>query len=864
MAKNKNELTPLMAQYQSIKAKYPDAILLFRVGDFYETFCEDAIKTSSILGIVLTSRNNGSSDVPLAGFPYHALDIYLPKLVRAGQRVAICEQLEDPKFAKTIVKRGVTEVITPGTTTLESTLNSKENNFLAAISFNKNNYGVALLDLSTGEFFISEGSKEYIENILESFNPKEVLYERSKHEELYHWLINKFYLYKLDDWCFNYDNAVNKILNHFKISTLRSFGIENFYDALIAAGAILNYLEITQHEKLSHLNKITTLQINDYLIIDKYTLKNLELISSTNEKAKTLFDILDDTITPMGGRLLKRWITFPLLDINQINQRLDFVEFFYNNKYLIDEIRTLLKQIGDLSRLTSKISSGKITPREVNNIRIALESIKSLKTKFSETDKINILVSQLNPCKELINIIKDTIYENAHSTVGQGNVIKEGINSELDYYRSLIKDSKEFLNKLQEKEALKTGIPSLKIGFNNVFGYYIEIRNTHKNKVPSHWIRKQTLSGAERYITPELKEYEEKILNAENEINRIENELYQKLINHLSTYIETLQLNANIIAQIDVYQSLALKALNNNYVRPIITDDLIIDIKEGRHPVIEKLLPPDKQYVPNDVYIDPNTQQILIITGPNMAGKSALLRQTALIVILAQMGSFVPASYASIGLVDRIFTRVGMNDNISQGESTFMVEMIETSYILNNLTERSLLLLDEIGRGTSTYDGISIAWAVTEYLHEYPYAKPRTLFATHYHELNEMEKYYNRIKNFHISVKEIDNKIIFLRKLLPGGTEHSFGINVAEMAGLPKKVIKRSKEILKQLENSNQNFNLNKNFSKTPEYYQLTFFQFDDELLKEIKKRLNKVDINNITPLEALNILAELKKITGF
>ncbi|MCX7955465.1 MAG: DNA mismatch repair protein MutS [Bacteroidales bacterium] len=867
MKEKTSELTPLMNQYASIKSQYPDAILLFRVGDFYETFGEDAIKTSSILNIALTSRNNGSSDVPLAGFPYHALDVYLPKLVRAGQRVAICEQLEDPKFAKTIVKRGVTEIITPGTATTENIINNKDNNFLAAVYINKNILGIAFLDISTGEFLATEGNKDYIERLIQSFNPKEILYERSKHEFFFNWLGNKFYLYKLDDWLFNYNTSITRLCKHFNTTTLRSFGIGEMTNAIIAAGAIFQYLDLTQHERLSHISKISPIPNENYMWLDKFTIKNLEIIYSPNENATTLIDVIDKTATPMGSRLLKRWITFPLIDINQINNRLNFVEFFYKNSFIIDEILPLLKPIGDLGRLISKISIGKANPRDILQLSLALENIKKIKALFNKNDIIYNLSSQLNPCEQLIDLIKKTIKPDCSLVVGKGDVIQEGVSQKLDEYRFILINNKKYLQELQNKEILKTGISSLKISFNNVFGYYIEVRNTHKDKVPPHWIRKQTLVNAERYITPELKEYEEKILIAEEEISKLENELFQNLISEVLKYIQTLQLNAEIIAQLDCYQSAAKVALENNYTRPEINDSLIIDLKDSRHPVIEKQLPPEVPFVPNDIYIDPSSQQILIITGPNMSGKSAILRQTALIVILAQAGLFVPAKEAKIGMVDRIFTRVGASDNITQGESTFMVEMIETALILNNLSERSLILLDEIGRGTSTYDGISIAWAIAEYLHEYPYGKPRTLFATHYHELNEMEKQYKNIKNYHVSVKEIDDKIIFLHKLMPGGTEHSFGIHVAEMAGLPKSIIKRSKEILKQLEAVDANQKLSRhvsNINKNREGYQLTIFQLDDPTLSEIKKRIEKIDINKITPIEAINILYELKKITGY
>lgn len=862
-----NDTTPLMKQYNSFKAKYPDAILLFRVGDFYETFGEDAIKTSSILGITLTSRNNGAAgEIPLAGFPYHALDTYLPKLVRAGQRVAICEQLEDPKLAKTIVKRGVTEIITPGIVTHENIISTKENHFLAAIFLEKKTIGIALLDISTGEFLTTEGNQEQIDKLIQSFQPKEILYERSQHE-FFSNLFANFYLYKLDDWYFNFETAYEKLKNHFQVNSLKGFGINELKTAICACGAILHYLDITQHQQKQHINKLSRLYHENYVWIDKFSLRNLELLYSPNEKARTLIDIIDKTQTPIGSRLLKRWISFPLIDITQIKHRLNIVEFFVKHHHFINDLNFNLKQIGDLERLVAKISIGKANPRDVIQLHTALKAIHNIKNLFTQDNPVLSIVQQLNECSTLASEIEKVINPECPAQINKGNVIKNGVNKELDELRDIVYHSKEYLNKIQNRESLRTGIPSLKISFNNVFGYYIEVRNTHKDKVPSDWIRKQTLVNAERYITQELKEYEEKILGAEEKIINIETQLFQELIQKILTYIPTLQLNSTLLAQLDCYQSLAVVAIENNYTKPEVNDSLTISIKDGRHPVIEKTLPADKPFIPNDIYLDTEQQQIVIITGPNMSGKSAILRQTALITLLAQIGSFVPASKASIGLVDKIFTRVGANDNISQGESTFMVEMIETAAILNNLSPRSLILLDEIGRGTSTYDGISIAWAIVEYLHEYPNARPRTLFATHYHELNEMEKSYPRIKNYHVSVKEIDNKVIFLRKLLPGGTEHSFGIHVAEMAGIPRSIINRSKEILKQLEQSNQkDKELHKPIDKVAqerEGYQLSIFQLDDPVLKQIRDQIKNIDINNLTPLEALNKLNEIKKITG-
>jgi DNA mismatch repair protein MutS len=862
-----NDSTPLMRQYNSLKSKYPDAILLFRVGDFYETFGEDAIKTSSILGITLTTRNNGyASEVPLAGFPYHALDTYLPRLVRAGQRVAICEQLEDPKFAKTIVKRGVTEIITPGIVTHDRVLVNKENHFLCAIYFEKKNYGISFLDISTGEFFVTEANREELEKLLQSFQPKEILYERSQHEHFFSWLSSSYYLYKIDDWYYTYETAYEKLCNHFKVQSLRGYGIGDFSVGISAAGAILQYLETTQHNKIAHISNISRLYHEEYVWIDKFTLRNLELLYSTNENARTLIDIIDKTVTPMGARLLRRWIAFPLKNIQQIEQRQNIVEFLFQHNEIIQDIVQQLKKIGDLERLISKISIGKAGPRDLLHLNVALQAIKNIKQIFDPKSPLFALSQQLQECDFLAEKISIIIHPECSSTLQKGGVINNGVDAELDELRSILYDSKEFLNKLQQTESLRTGIPSLKISFNNVFGYYIEVRNTHKDKVPSDWIRKQTLTSAERYITQELKKYEEKILGAEEKIIEIENRIYQELLSEITTYIPTLQLNAGLLSQIDCYQSLATVAIENKYYRPKIDDSFIIQLKDARHPVIEKQLPPDKPFIPNDIYIDSDKQQILVITGPNMSGKSAILRQTAIIVLLAQIGSFVPASEAKIGLVDKIFTRVGASDNISQGESTFMVEMIETSTILNNLSERSLILLDEIGRGTSTYDGISIAWAIAEYLHENHIGKPRTLFATHYHELNEMEKSFPRIKNYHVSVKEINNQILFLRKLVEGGTEHSFGIHVAEMAGMPKSIVNRSKEILKQLENSSQQNQLRKPVEQIGQHregYQLSIFQLEDPVLMQIRDKIKSIDINNLTPLEALNMLNEIKKISG-
>ncbi|HOU98917.1 MAG TPA: DNA mismatch repair protein MutS [Bacteroidales bacterium] len=862
-----NDSTPLMKQYNSFKAKYPDAILLFRVGDFYETFGDDAVKTSSILGITLTSRNNGyASEMALAGFPYHALDTYLPKLVRAGQRVAICDQLEDPKLAKTIVKRGVTELITPGIVTHENALTNKENHFLASVYFEKKLFGIALLDISTGEFLATEGDQEQIDKLLQSFQPKEILYERSQHEQIHAWLSQQYYLYKLDDWYYTLDTCKERLIRHFEVDSLKGFGIGDFSVGIAACGAILQYLDTTQHDKLKHITSIARLYHEEYVWIDKFTLRNLELLYSTNENAKTLIDIIDRTQTPMGSRMLKRWVAFPLKDIAQINTRLQLVEFFTKSYDFVQELINNLRHIGDLERLISKVSIAKAGPRDVVQINNALFAIKKIKNLFPQQSPVSVLAGQLNECQTLSDKIASLINPDCPIVINKGNTINSNVDAELDELRNILYHSKEYLNDLQNRESIRTGIPSLKISFNNVFGYYIEVRNTHKDKVPPEWIRKQTLVNAERYITQELKEYEDKILGAEEKILAIETRIFQELLAEILTYIPTLQLNASIISKLDCFQSLATIASENNYSKPEINESFVIDISEGRHPVIEKQLPADKPFIPNDIYLDSDNQQIIVITGPNMSGKSALLRQTAIIVLLAQMGSFVPAKRAKIGLVDKIFTRVGASDNISQGESTFMVEMIETATILNNLSARSLILLDEIGRGTSTYDGISIAWAIAEYIHEYAHGKPRTLFATHYHELNEMEKSFNRIKNFHVSVKEVNNRVLFLRKLVPGGTEHSFGIHVAEMAGMPKSVVHRSKDILKQLEQSNSSNDISKPISTIAperEGYQLSIFQLDDPVLKQIRDQIKNLDINNLTPIEALNKLNEIKKITG-
>ncbi|MBI5218595.1 MAG: DNA mismatch repair protein MutS [Bacteroidia bacterium] len=861
--------TPLMKQYRSIKAKHPDAILLFRVGDFYETFSEDAVKASEILGIVLTKRANGAASfIELAGFPYHALDTYLPKLVRAGQRVAICEQLEDPKMTKTIVKRGVTELVTPGVSLNDNVLEHKENNFLASIHIDKKIAGVSFLDISTGEFYISEGTFDSIEKLIQNFQPKEVLYERSKQNLFEEIFGKKFYTFPLEDWVFTEETANERLLKHFETTSLKGFGVQNLNYGIIAAGAILNYLDLTEHDKLQHITKISRIEEDRYVWLDKFTVRNLELFHSIHEGAKTLIEVVDKSISPMGSRLMKRWISLPLKDIQPIRERLNVVEFFTHNPEFKSEIETCIKQIGDMERIISKVAMARVTPREVLQLKIALGAISPIREKCLSSDNTTLKKygEQLNPCQSVKERIEKELKADPPNQINKGGVMAEGVSSELDELRNIAFSGKDYLLKIQQREIERTGIPSLKVSFNNVFGYYFEVRNTHKDKVPGDWIRKQTLVSAERYINPELKEYEEKILGAEEKILALEQKLFNELVFSIADYIEPIQLNASLIARLDCLLSFATIALQNNYSRPEINDSLIIDIKQGRHPVIEKMLPIGESYIANDVFLDHENQQIIIITGPNMAGKSALLRQTALIVLLAQTGSFIPAESASIGVVDKIFTRVGASDNISLGESTFMVEMNEAASILNNISPRSLILLDELGRGTSTYDGISIAWAIAEYIHEHPSAKAKTLFATHYHELNEMENSFSRIKNYNVSVKDINNKIIFLRKLVKGGSEHSFGIHVAKMAGMPKSVVGRANEILGELEQSHQKKTLTKpvaDLASHREGYQLSFFQLEDPVLKQIRDEIKKLDVNTLTPIDALNKLNEIKKIAG-
>lgn len=857
--------TPLMKQYNAIKTKHPDAILLFRVGDFYETFGEDAIRTSEILGITLTRRANGSAQfIELAGFPYHALDTYLPRLVRAGQRVAICEQLEDPKMTKKIVKRGIIELVTPGVSLNENVLNHKENNFLAAVHIDKKIAGVAFLDISTGEFLTSEGTIEYIDQMLNNFQPKEVLFEKGKKDLFLEYFGPKFYTFKLDDWIFSEDAANDRLLKQFETSSLKGFGVHSLPYGIVAAGAILHYLDLTQHEQLGHITTLSRIEESRYVWLDKFTIKNLELFHSPYEGARTFIDVVDRTISPMGGRLLKRWISLPLKDILPVNERLDIVQYLIESNQVSEEIASLIRQVGDLERLISKVAVARINPREVVQLKRALKAIEPLKELCEKSECLPLvtMAEQLNPCRLIADKIERELNNDPPVQINKGNTIATGISPDLDELRKILYSGKDYLTDLQNRESERTGITSLKVSFNNVFGYYIEVRNTHKDKVPPDWIRKQTLVSAERYITEELKEYEGKILGAEEKIIALETKLFNDIVLSLLEYIPAIQLNASLIARLDCLHSFAVISSDNNYVRPLLDDTRILDIRDGRHPVIEKQLPVGESYVPNDLLLDTDDQQIIILTGPNMSGKSALLRQTALIVLMAQIGCFVPAKSATIGVVDKIFTRVGASDNISLGESTFMVEMIETASILNNLSDRSLVLLDEIGRGTSTYDGISIAWAMVEFLHENK-LRAKTLFATHYHELNEMESSFSRVKNYSVSIKELNNKVIFLRKLRRGGSEHSFGIHVARMAGMPRSVVSRADEILKELEQSHEKQELARpiaDITGSREGMQLSFFQLDDPVLKQIRDEILGIDIDNLTPMEALNKLYNIKK----
>ena len=861
-------LTPMMKQFLELKAKHPDAVMLFRCGDFYETYSTDAVLASEILGITLTKRANGKGKtIEMAGFPHHALDTYLPKLIRAGKRVAICDQLEDPKLTKKLVKRGITELVTPGVSINDNILNYRENNFLAAVHFGKGACGVAFLDISTGEFLTAEGSFDHIDKLLNNFAPKEVLFERGRRGMFEGNFGSKFFTFELDDWVFTETTAREKLLKHFEVKNLKGFGVEHLKNGIIASGAILQYLIMTQHTQIGHITSLARIEEDKYVRLDKFTVRSLELMGSMNDGGSSLLDVIDKTISPMGARLLKRWMVFPLKDVKPINGRLDVVEYFFRKPDFKGVIEEQLHLIGDLERIISKVAVGRVSPREVVALKVALQAIEPIKEACMDADNasLNHIGGQLDICRSIRDRIEREINNDPPLLVNKGGVIKSGVNVELDELRRIAYSGKDYLLQIQQRESELTGIPSLKIGYNNVFGYYIEVRNVHKDKVPQEWIRKQTLVNAERYITQELKEYEEKILGAEDKILVLETQLYAELVQSLSEFIPAIQTDANQIARLDCLLSFATAARENNYIRPVISDDEVLEIHQGRHPVIEKQLPIGEKYVANDVMLDSSTQQIIIITGPNMAGKSALLRQTALITLMAQIGCFVPAESAHIGLVDKIFTRVGASDNISVGESTFMVEMNEAADILNNLSSRSLVLFDELGRGTSTYDGISIAWAIVEYIHEHPHAKARTLFATHYHELNEMEKSFKRIKNYNVSVKEIDNKVIFLRKLERGGSEHSFGIHVAKMAGMPKSIVKRAGDILKQLEKDNRQQGIAAKpmveVGETRGGMQLSFFQLDDPVLCQIRDEILNLDVNNLTPLEALNKLNDIKRI---
>ena len=861
-------LTPMMKPFLDLKAKHPDAVMLFRCGDFYETYSTDAIVAAEILGITLTKRANGKGKtIEMAGFPHHALDTYLPKLVRAGKRVAICDQLEDPKMTKKLVKRGITELVTPGVSINDNILNYKENNFLAAVHFGKASCGVAFLDISTGEFLTAEGPFDYIDKLLNNFGPKEILFERGKRLMFEGNFGSKFFTFELDDWVFTETTAREKLLKHFETKNLKGFGVEHLKNGIIASGAILQYLTMTQHTQIGHITSLARIEEDKYVRLDKFTVRSLELIGSMNDGGSSLLNVIDRTISPMGARLLKRWIVFPLKDEKPINERLNVVEYFFRQPDFKELIEEQLHLVGDLERIISKVAVGRVSPREVVQLKVALQAIEPIKQACLEADNasLNRIGERLNLCVSIRDRIAREINNDPPLLIKKGGRIKDGVNADLDELRRISYSGKDYLLQIQQRESEETGIPSLKVAYNNVFGYYIEVRNVHKDKVPKEWIRKQTLVNAERYITQELKEYEEKILGAEDKILVLETQLYTNLVQALTEFIPQIQVNANQIARLDCLLSFANVARENNYIRPVIEDNDVLDIRQGRHPVIEKQLPIGEKYIANNVMLDSSTQQIIIITGPNMAGKSALLRQTALITLLAQIGSFVPAESAHIGLVDKIFTRVGASDNISVGESTFMVEMNEAADILNNVSSRSLVLFDELGRGTSTYDGISIAWAIVEYIHEHPKAKARTLFATHYHELNEMEKSFKRIKNYNVSVKEVDNKVIFLRKLERGGSEHSFGIHVAKMAGMPKSIVKRANEILKQLESDNRQQGIaGKPLAEVSENrggMQLSFFQLDDPILCQIRDEILNLDVNNLTPIEALNKLNDIKKI---
>ncbi|WP_455127794.1 DNA mismatch repair protein MutS [Prevotella veroralis] len=883
MVKDDKGLTPMMKQFFSMKAQHPDAMLLFRCGDFYETYGEDAVESARVLGITLTRRNNGglSGSIEMAGFPHHALDTYLPKLIRAGKRVAICDQLEDPKKKREaikgkkglsamdkMVKRGITELVTPGVALSDNVLNYKENNFLAAIHFGKSACGISFLDISTGEFLTGEGTFDYVEKLFGSFQPKEVLFDRSKRRDFERYFGTRLCTFEMDDWVFTDQTARQKLLKHFGTKNLKGFGVEHLSNGVIAAGAILQYLDLTQHTQINHITSLTRIEEDKYVRMDRFTVRSLELVAPMNEGGSSLLNVIDNTITPMGGRMLRRWVVFPLKDVAVINERLDIVDHFFRASDFRNNIDEQFHQMGDLERIISKVAVGRVSPREVVQLKNALKAIEPVKAECLSTNNksLNRIGEQLNLCANLRDRIEKEINVDPPQLVAKGDVIASGYDKELDDLRSIRDNGKQYLLEIQEKEIAQTGISSLKVGFNNVFGYYLEVRNTFKNKVPEDWIRKQTLAQAERYITPELKEYEEKILGADEKILAREGQLFMELIQDMQPFIPQIQVNANLVAHLDCLLSFMKIALQQHYVRPIVDESDVLDIHQGRHPVIETQLPIGEQYVPNDVKLDTEHQQIMMITGPNMAGKSALLRQTALIVLLAQIGCFVPAERARIGIVDKIFTRVGASDNISLGESTFMVEMTEAANILNNVTPRSLVLFDELGRGTSTYDGISIAWAIVEYLHEHPKAQARTLFATHYHELNEMEKSFSRIKNYNVSVKEVDGKIIFLRKLTRGGSEHSFGIHVAEIAGMPRSIVKRANVILKELEADNSQVGsvgkaAVEHLEKSREGVQLSFFQLDDPVLTQIRDEILGLDVNNLTPVEALNKLNDIKKI---
>ena len=873
MAKKDGQLTPMMQQFFDLKKKHPDAVLLFRCGDFYETYCDDAVIASRILGITLTKRNNGAGAKgdEMAGFPHHALDTYLPKLIRAGKRVAICDQLEDPKLTKKLVKRGITELVTPGVAMGDNVLNYKENNFLAAVNFGKGAYGVAFLDISTGEFLTGEGTADYVEKLLGNFQPKEVLFDSSHKKDFERCFGSRYVTFELDEWAFSFETSHQRLLRHFGVKSLKGFGVEHLRSGISAAGAILQYLELTQHTQIGHITQLARIEAEKYVRLDKFTLRSLEVVQPMQDDGRSLLDVIDRTVSPMGSRLLRRWLVFPLKDCKPIEERQDVVDYFFRMPQFRQTVDEQLQRVGDLERIISKVAVGRVSPREVVQLKVALQAVEQIKqacllsTEEKENDEISKIGQRLQPCEQIRDRIDREVMPDPPQLVQKGGVVRQGVSAELDELRNIAYSGKDYLLQIQEREASQTGIQSLKIGYNNVFGYYLEVRNTYKDKVPAEWVRKQTLAQAERYITQELKEYEEKILGAEDKILSLEAQLFAQLVSDIQQYIPQIQVNATQLARLDCLLGFAKTAEEHHYVRPVIDESEVIDICQGRHPVIETQLPVDEQYVPNDIRLDNDHQQIMIITGPNMAGKSALLRQTALIVLLAQVGCFVPAQSARIGLVDKIFTRVGASDNISLGESTFMVEMTEASNILNNVSPKSLVLFDELGRGTSTYDGISIAWAIVEYLHETPKARARTLFATHYHELNEMEKNFSRIKNYNVSVKEVDGRVIFLRKLERGGSEHSFGIHVADIAGMPRSIVKRAGVILKQLEADNSGVGKagkpTSQIADSREGMQLSFFQLDDPVLSQIRDELLGLDIDNLTPMEALNKLNDIKKI---